>query len=194
MRVFLVRHGQSEANLTRHYAGQSDVKLTDLGLQQAAAIRPVLKDISFDRVFSSDLSRAVDTQKQVLPGYTAEQTPLLREISVGNLAGKSIVEFWASHGSDSQTVKYRDYTPYGGENMQMLDARVRRFMDTLESLSCENVAVFAHRGVLISFLRNILDSKAFNIDIIQCDNCAVFVLEYNGNNWRILALNYGKKL
>jgi len=193
MRVYLVRHGQSEANLNRRYAGQSDVKLTPLGLQQAEAIRPVLEEIEFDKVYSSDLSRAIDTQRAALPGYTAEQTPLLREISVGNLAGKSIAEFWEKYGGVSQTAQYGDYTPYGGENRQMLDARVLQFMKTLEESPGENVAVFAHRGVLVSFLRNIL-GDTFTNNAIQCDNCAIFVLEHTEKGWCVLALNYGIKL
>jgi len=193
MRVYLVRHGQSEANLNRRYAGQSDVKLTPLGLQQAEAIRPVLEEIEFDKVYSSDLSRAIDTQRAALPGYTAGQTPLLREISVGNLAGKSIAEFWEKYGGVSQTAQYGDYTPYGGENRQMLDARVLQFMKTLEESPGENVAVFAHRGVLVSFLRNIL-GDTFTNNAIQCDNCAIFVLEHTEKGWCVLALNYGIKL
>ena len=193
MRVYLVRHGQSEANLNRRYAGQSDVKLTPLGLQQAEAVRPVLKGIEFDKVYSSDLSRAIDTQRAALPGYTAEQTPLLREISVGNLAGKSIAEFWEKYGGVSQTAQYGDYTPYGGENRQMLDARVLQFMKTLEDAPWENVAIFAHRGVLVSFLRNIL-GDTFTNNAIQCDNCAIFVLEHTEKGWCVLALNYGIKL
>ena len=193
MRVFLVRHGQSEANLNRRYAGQSDVKLTDLGVQQAETIRPVLEGIVFDKVYSSDLSRAIDTQRAALPGYTAEQTPLLREISVGDLAGKSIAEFWEKYGGVSQTAQYGDYTPYGGENRQMLDSRVLQFMKQLEEAPWENVAVFAHRGVLVSFLRNIL-GDTFTNTAIQCDNCAIFVLEHTEKGWRVLALNYGIKL
>lgn len=193
MRVYLVRHGQSEANLNRRYAGQSDVKLTPLGLQQAEAVRPILEGIVFDKVYSSDLSRAIDTQRAALPGYTAEQTPLLREISVGDLAGKSIAEFWEKYGGVSQTAQYGDYTPYGGENRQMLDARVLQFMKTLEESPGENVAIFAHRGVLVSFLRNIL-GDTFTNNAIQCDNCAIFVLEHTEKGWCVLALNYGIKL
>ena len=193
MRIFLVRHGQSQANLKKHYAGQTDTKLTELGIQQAEAIRPVLADIAFDHVYSSDLSRAVDTQRAALPGYTPEQTPLLREIDVGDLAGKSIPEFWAKCGGVSQTATYGDYTPYGGENRQQLDDRIRSFMEQLETKDYKNVAIFAHRGVLLSFLRNIL-GQSFGNTAIVCDNCAVFVLEYEAGKWSVLALNYGKKL
>lgn len=194
MRVFLVRHGQSEANLNKTYSGQSDTKLTERGCQQAAEIALVLRDIPFDKVYSSDLRRAIDTQKTALPGCTAELSSLLREVDVGNIVGKSIPEFWAKYGGVSQTANFGDYTPYGGENRQMLDARIRKFMDMLEQQPYENVAVFAHRGVQLSFLRHVLGGDAVRTDAIKCTNCAIHVLEFDGKAWRICALNYMKKL
>lgn len=193
MKVYFVRHGQSEANLNKCFAGQTDSKLTEAGRAQAEAIRPILADIPFDKVYSSDLSRAHNTQKIALPDYEAETTKLLREINVGNLAGKSIPEFAAQHGGVSPTAKSGDYTPYSGENRQMLDARVRQFLDMLEKQPYEAVAVFAHRGVLMSVLRNVLGIKDLPNRAVFCDNCTVNVLEYNGKSWSVLALNYMKR-
>lgn len=194
MKVYFVRHGQSEANLCRIFSGQSDTRLTAEGRAQAEAIRPILADIPFDKVYSSDLRRARDTQKIVLPGYEAETTKLLREIDVGSLVGTSIAEFAEKHRGVSPTAQGGDYSPYGGENRQMLDARVRQFLDILEQQACENVAVFAHRGVLVSVLRNVLGNVGFSNGAVRCDNCAVNVLAYDGKKWSLLALNYMKKV
>ena len=193
MKVYFVRHGQSQANLDKNFAGQTDAKLTELGKTQAEAIRPSLADISFGKVYSSDLSRAHDTQKIALPGYAAETTKLLREIDVGSLAGKSIPEFAAANGGVSPTAKTGDYTPFGGENWKMMDVRVGEFLKMLEQQPYENVAVFAHRGVLMSVLRNLLETDAFPAGAVHCDNCAINVVEFDGKTWRILALNYMKK-
>lgn len=194
MKVYFVRHGESEANLSKCFSGQTDAKLTIAGRAQAEAVRPILKDIPFDKVYSSDLSRAHDTQKIALPGYEAVTTPLLREIDVGSLAGKSIPEFAAAHGGVSPTGKSGDYTLYGGENREMLQARVRQFMELLETQSYENVAVFAHRGVLMSVIRLVLDNTDIPNGAVLCDNCAVNVVEFDGKGWRLLALNYKKDI
>lgn len=194
MKVYFVRHGQSQANLDKNFAGQTDAKLTELGKTQAEAIRPILADISFDKVYSSDLSRAHDTQKIALPGYEAETTKLLREIDVGSLAGKSIPEFAAAYGGVSPTAKTGDYTPYGGENRKMLDARVGDFLKMLEQQPYENVAVFAHRGLLMGVLRYILGVPELPNSAILCDNCAINVVEFDGRKWTVLALNYGRKI
>lgn len=194
MKVYFVRHGESVANLNKTFAGQSDAPLTEKGRTQAEAIRPILSEIPFDKVFSSDLSRARDTQKLALPGYEAETTKLLREIDVGDLAGKSIVAMAAAHGGVSPTAKTSDYKPYGGEDRQMMNVRVGQFMQMLEKEKYETVAVFAHRGVLMGVLRYILGAPELSNGAFFCDNCAINVAEFDGKSWRVLALNYGRQI
>ena len=58
---YFVRHGESEANAAQRFAGQTDSPLTDLGRRQAQAVADALAAVRFDRVVSSDLSRARDT-------------------------------------------------------------------------------------------------------------------------------------
>lgn len=187
MKLFLIRHGQSEANLSFCYAGQSDSKLTELGRQQALAVRPILKDIKFDRVYSSDLSRALDTQKLALPDYSAETTPLLREFAVGSLAGKPFIKLESDPALVS--VRKRDYTPFGGENADMVYDRLRQFLAGLEANPCENVAAFVHNGIMLTMLRVAIGTD-FDYGATRSGNCAVHIFDYDGKTWRLLSWNY----
>ena len=72
MLLFLIRHGQTTANETGTYSGQTDVMLTELGKAQAEAIRPVLAQYKFDRVYSSPLSRAVHTAELIMEAREEE--------------------------------------------------------------------------------------------------------------------------
>lgn len=191
MKLFLVRHGQTIANRDQFYASQSNVPLTEQGRQEAAAIRPVLEQFSFDRVYSSDLTRAVDTQRLALPDAVAETTPLLREINVGSLTGKSFAEVRPMPGIETRM--RRDYTAYGGENIDMHCARVRAFLSQLEANPCENAIAFAHNGTLTAMLRVVLGAD-FNYRAVSSQNCAIHVYEYDGEKWRLLAWNYMGKL
>lgn len=193
MKVYTVRHGQTVANMEQRYSGQSDVKLTELGRSQAEGIRPVLADIPFDKVYSSDLSRAMDTQKLALPGYEAETTPLLREMNVGYLTGHTFAEMRHLTGGEKPTSITGDYSPFGGENMDMICARVRQFMDMLEQQPYENVAIFAHNGVLNSFLQNVLEMRC-DRSRLRNNNCGINVYEYDGKTWKLLAWNYMGKI
>lgn len=183
MRLFLIRHGESQANIDRVYAGHADTPLTVKGCEQARAIRPVLEKISFDGVYTSDLSRAWDTQRNALPDADCRPTRLLREFNVGTLAGESFV--WHK----DKIAMDRDYTPYGGESVEMVCDRLGQFLAELERDPCENVAAFTHHGVVVCMLRRILGYE-FDSSLLHSFNCSIHVFEFTDGKWRLLAFNY----
>ena len=188
MYLFLIRHGQTVANLEGFYSGQSDVKLTDLGKQQAEAIRPVLEKYSFDRVYSSDLSRAVDTAGLAIPGCEPIQTPLLREISIGDLTGQSIASVRERYGNLKG-----NFAPWNGEDQEMIYARAEKFIRQLENTSVQWVAAFTHNGFMKAVLRVIL-GKNFDTVPVSNGNCNIAVLKYDGKRWLLKVWNLAGEL
>ena len=186
MKLFLVRHGQTVANVERFHSGQTNVQLTEYGRQEAQQLRPILAPFRFDRVYSSDLDRAVETQQIALPGVESIQTPLLREYDVGSLAGKP---FGTVKSPDGMPV----YHQYGGESTGDVRRRVRKFLDMLEADPCDMVAAFAHNGVLGCTLREVLQAD-FPGAVAHSNNCAIHVFEFDGIRWRLLAWNYMGKI
>lgn len=191
MRLFLVRHGQTTANVERIFAGQTDVMLTEQGRQEALAIRPILADFSFDRVYTSDLTRAIETQTLALPNAVSTPTPLLREFDEGDLIGMGFEEAYALYGDAFMAT--RDYRPFHGETADMACHRLRQFLSMLERDPCENVIAFAHNGMMACMLRLVLDAPC-DLHAMECPNCAIHVFHYNGKRWRLLAWNYMGKL
>ena len=191
MKLFLVRHGQTTANQQKIYAGQTDVMLTEQGRQEAEAIRPILEKFTFDRVYSSDLTRALDTQRLALPGATAIQTPLLREFDEGSLVGMSFAEIQSLFDDDYR--RRRDYTPYGGESADIVCARLRQFLSILEADPCDTAIAFAHNGIMNMMLRVTLGEE-LDYTGAHSKNCAIHVFEYTNGKWRLLAWNYRGKL
>ena len=181
MKLFLIRHGESQANLDHCFAGQTDSKLTELGITQAQNIQGALKGIPFDKVYSSDLSRAHDTQKNALPGFEAELTPLLREFDVGSWSGKPIAE--------AAQIKNINYADFGGEDGAMVYARVEKFFKMLEEDPCEYVAAFTHGGFVMTSLVYVL-GVVLPRGKLAADNCAIQVYEYKNGAWSILSWNY----
>jgi 2,3-bisphosphoglycerate-dependent phosphoglycerate mutase len=57
-RVYLVRHGETDANRKGIIQGQMDTLLNDRGVQQAEIAGEALRSIPFDIAYSSDLARA----------------------------------------------------------------------------------------------------------------------------------------
>ena len=183
MRLYFVRHGESQANIDRVYAGHVNTPLTDNGCRQAQQIRPILEKIPFDRVYTSDLQRAWDTQKNAIPEAQAIPTQLLREFNVGDLAGQSFV--WHK----DKIAMDRDYSPYGGETVEAVCDRLGQFLDALQKDPCENVAAFTHHGIVVCMLRRIF-GDAFDSSLLHSFNCSIHVFEFTDGKWRLLAFNY----
>lgn len=57
-RVYVVRHGETDANRAHIIQGQLDTSLNIMGLEQAQLVSEVLRDIAFDFAYTSDLKRA----------------------------------------------------------------------------------------------------------------------------------------
>jgi len=191
MNLYFIRHGQTTANLAKIFAGNTDVMLTPQGREEALSIRPILSEIPFDKVYTSNLTRAMETQKLALPDYASVQTPLLQEIDEGELVGISIPEAVARYGDDF--LRTRDYTRFHGENAEMVCQRLRKFLSELEKDPCENVAAFAHVGIMNCMMRIVLGTEC-NSTAMPSPNCAIHVFHFDGKNWSLLAWNYMRKI
>ncbi|MBQ8526496.1 MAG: histidine phosphatase family protein [Clostridia bacterium] len=181
MRVYVIRHGESETNRAKKWTGWLDVNLTDKGKADAKKAGDFIKHISFEKIYASDLSRAGKTAEIAIPGCKYETSALLREINVGSLAGNPI---------DSLTDKQRDrnaevgYVDFGGESKTEFNDRISRFMKELEGSECENVAVFSHAGWLCGMLNIVLGSYVPRKHVC-CNNCTIAIYEYTNKTWRL---------
>jgi broad specificity phosphatase PhoE len=194
MKVYFIRHGESEANLEQRHSGWTQVHLTDKGKEDARRAGEILKDVDFDRVFTSDLIRAMETQGIAKPEVEAEVSELIREIHVGHLGGRFKSDCFDEYGDEY--IANRDsfeYKPYGGESYQEFCARVDEFKQQLEALDCERVAVFCHGGVINTFLELVLGDRTDRTKI-ACSNGSVSVFEYKKLSWRLLLWNYTGKI
>lgn len=193
MRLFLIRHGESEANRLQMYAGQTNVPLSDKGREDALSIKPILEEIKFDKLYSSDLKRAVETFEIAMPGKECEKTKLIREIDVGILTGLYIEDMKKEYGelfNNSRAVY--NFKPFKGESSEDVAKRGAEFLKMLEEKPYNNVAAFCHAAFSCIMLGHItgttenLDKKA-----LICNNCAINIFEFDGEKWRLLCWNYG---
>jgi 2,3-bisphosphoglycerate-dependent phosphoglycerate mutase len=148
--LHLVRHGQTTWNAESRLAGWTDVALTEFGREQARSLQPRLSGRSFDRVWSSDLQRAVHTAR--LAFGEPEQDERLREIHFGELEGEAWPELdpaWRE-----PLARFSGFDPPGGESIEVLGARLTAFADQLNS---GQHLVFAHGGVIRWFMHGLSD-------------------------------------
>lgn len=146
LELWLVRHGETPASRDGVLAGWRDVPLTETGVAQAEAMRPVLAGETFDGVWSSDLQRAVHTARLAWGDAVAD--PRLREISFGELEGRE----WTTldPAFKHALAEFDGFHPPGGETLDDLRARVSGF---LAELAPGRHLLFTHGGVIRSLTR-----------------------------------------
>ncbi|MCG5053864.1 MAG: histidine phosphatase family protein [Myxococcales bacterium] len=139
--LWLVRHGQTTRNRDGALAGWDDVELTADGEAQARALAPRLREVSFDQVWSSDLTRAVRTAQLAYGDPSRDRR--LREIDFGSLEG----QLWQTLDAEYKEalLRFEGFEAPGGESIVQLQERVESFLATLPP---GRHLLFTHGGVI----------------------------------------------
>ncbi len=183
MLLFMIRHGETEGNVKKLFYSQLDMPLTEKGIQQALSIRPVLASHTFDRVYTSDLSRAVETAKLVLPGCEPILVPQLRECQMGCIDGCTHAEIIGKYGLLND-----HYEQFGGESPEDMCRRLQEFLSILEEDPCEKVAAIAHSGTMKAMIRIALGMDCQTSNLLST-NCNIAVFRYENRRWLLAAWN-----
>lgn len=166
--IYLFRHGQSEFNLTKTFTGWLDAQLTPLGIEQAKALGAMLKDKKINLAYTSRLSRAQNTLKEVLAFHPECQETIIDdrmiERSYGDLSGHTHAETIAKYGQEQFDKWHRGWTDKAnnGESFADVELRVQSFIQFLVS-SFHNqdigIAISAH-GNSIRLFRKIMENAS----------------------------------
>lgn len=124
-RLVLLRHGESQWNLENRFTGWVDVPLSPKGIEEAKQAGEKLRGFTFDRAFSSVLTRANETLRIVLEvlgqtNISIEKDKALNERMYGDLQGLNKAETAKKYG-DAQVKIWRrsyDVRPPGGESLK----------------------------------------------------------------------------
>lgn len=176
--LYFTRHGQSEMNVSGHWAGHTDTPLTAHGRKQATAAgkKARKKNMKIDLILSSPLSRAHETAKLIAKeiGYPADKILLhdfLLERNFGEIDGKLFVIDVEEHMRDPF---YLDHI-VGIETITDLRARAEKTYEFLKALEGESVLVVSH-GAFGRALRRVVEGKAIHDYVDHFDNAVIHKL------------------
>jgi broad specificity phosphatase PhoE len=183
--IWLVRHGETEANAAGVFQGHIDVALNARGEEQAAAVSRHLARVQFDAVYASDLQRAARTAEIIVAGrQPVVLDPDLREMHYGVLQGAryhEAAEILNLHGLaelwSSGELHRRGLAVPGGESLRRFRSRSRRFVERLEQQhdanNDRNVLVVAHGGKLAVLLTVLLELPGRHRQQFRFANCSI---------------------
>ncbi|TKB68969.1 MAG: 2,3-bisphosphoglycerate-dependent phosphoglycerate mutase [Nitrospira sp.] len=157
-RLVLLRHGESQWNLENRFTGWVDVPLSPKGIEEAKQAGEKLRGFSFDRAFTSVLTRANETLRLVLEAIGQTTIPIekdkaLNERMYGDLQGLNKAETAKQYG-DAQVKIWRrsyDVRPPGGESLKDTAERALPYYEKMIKpcvLKGETIIIAAHGNSL----------------------------------------------
>lgn len=172
--IYLVRHGESEANVSKRFSGITDIELSQLGREQAKEAGKILIDKTIDNIFSSPLKRAKNTAEIIADeiGFNKDIVidKSLTEVNFGifeNLTWEEIVEQYAEESQTWVEFKHKYKFPKG-EGYDDIILRISDFFDNVP----DNSLIATHYGVIQSVLlyfEIVDDTTLWDYNISNCD-------------------------
>jgi len=196
MKLYIVRHGETNYNKKYLLQGEVDLELNEYGRQLARLTADGLRTVHFERAYCSPLIRARETAQIILgerkvPLYPDDR---IREISFGEYEGLC----YRGEGYNVPDPEFNDFfdapekykTPPGGESLRAVIERTGEFWESLihdPENEGKTILIVSHGGAirgLLSYIQKSPIEKYWGNGLHR--NCAVAVLEVSGGSIRII--------
>jgi len=196
-RLFLARHGSTEANERQPFVLQGceiDGPLTELGRRQSQALGRALKDYKIHAIYASSLRRAMETAAAVAEHHGLAVQPIhdLRECSVGRWEGRD----WASIQRDDPEGYERFFsdpvnTPHpGGESYGDVLRRATSVMQQLFARHPgETIVVVGHNMINRAYLAEFVGIDLKHARRLRQMNCCLNLLHHHAGVTELVTLN-----
>ena len=177
-RLYLVRHGATQLTAEDRFSGAIGVDLSDEGRRQAARLGARIRDEGICAVYSSPLSRTLETARIATEplGLPIETRDGLREISHGHWEGLTRREVEAEHPDEYAAWEEDPFTfaPAGGESGVAVLARALPVIrEVVTRHPGERVLVVSHKATIRLVLSSLLgfDARGYRDRLDQAPAC-----------------------
>jgi broad specificity phosphatase PhoE len=177
--LFLVRHGQTEANVNRQLVGATDIPLDPLGERQATQVAARFAGIAIDGIVTSPLQRARRTAEEIArtTGHEPVVVPGLTEMNFGDVEGytiQQVLEQFPAMREQLDDLHDLDLGWPGGETRRGFHTRVMAaFLGIIERFENRSLAVVCHGGVIGSFYAQLEAGPHIDLVRYAVANCSV---------------------
>ena len=185
MKLYLIRHGQTDWNVAGKIQGSTDIPLNDMGKRQAACLAEGMTGRPVTKVFSSCLSRAYETARAIGSSQHVEVITVhgLEEVGYGVWEGMTMEEIEKKYPEELNQwyCSPVDVAPPEGESQAQIYDRCKKALEIILSQAESGDAAVVSHGATTVFLLEILlqdDSREEEDDIIV-GNASISTVEYD---------------
>ncbi len=195
LKLYLIRHGETDWNADGRIQGHSDIELNSRGLEQARRLAARMPDEgNFAAIYASPLKRAYKTAEMIGSALELPITrdPRLLERSLGQLEGLTMGDIREKYPDVHRAWTEGGHRPHipGEESREAFVKRVQSFLtDVRAKHSDGRVVAITHGGTI-----NMLLLVALDLDIerplpFYIDNASINVIQWGERGARLRVLN-----
>ena len=193
MKLYIIRHGQTDWNIAKKIQGRQDIPLNERGHFQAQCLRKAMENRPITAVFSSPQIRAMETAIAVASPAGVPVIPVrdLMEINYGVWEGKTeeellrddraLYEAWWSHPAET--------APPEGESINQVNERCRQAWKEIKPQLTGDAAIVAHGGLLAHFMEQLLGSESIAASTVA-HNASITTIEYEPETERFVLVEF----
>ena len=184
MRLYLIRHGQTDWNVAGRIQGSTDIPLNDTGRRQAACLAEGMEKRPVTQVFSSTLSRAYETAAAIgkRQGVPVRGLSQLQEVNYGDWEGLTMEEIEQKYPNEQEQwyLSPVEVAPPGGETQTQVYERCRQAVEKILDEAQGDVAVVSHGATVVFLLEYMMDGTGRDEeDDIIVGNASISTVEYD---------------
>jgi broad specificity phosphatase PhoE len=192
--VYLVRHGQTAWNAELIFRGRRDIELNEQGEREANAIAGALRDKNLDAIYTSPLTRAVETARPLAALLHCKITPVqgLTDINYGAWEGLAYQEIkitypdlLATWEQEPELVRF----PHGETLDEVRERSYGVLRELAQKHANESILIVSHRVVNKVLLCALLGLGTGHFWNIKQDTGCINVLEYSSQRFVLCLLN-----
>lgn len=187
--IILIRHGETEWNSQKRMQGHSNSDLSEVGRGQIQALGELMKNVSFDHIYSSDSLRTSQTAEAITQysGHKIQFDQRIREKNLGVFEGLTSTEAKERHPEVYRLFKTAgaNYVIDEGESTQQLLERALEFIEEIRLRHPqERVVMVTHGGVVRVLMKHALGLSIDAPTRFIIKNTGIFGLIWN-ENWLV---------
>ncbi|MEW6189056.1 MAG: histidine phosphatase family protein [Actinomycetota bacterium] len=193
LRVFLIRHGETQWNVESKYLGSTDLGLTERGKHQTLVLARRLRGESLNSIYSGSSKRALTTAQAIadIHGLEIKVLPQLNEINYGEWEGLTYDEINRDYPRFMERwTAGEEGLPPGGESLSSFKSRVSEGLQRVIGENAEGkVVMVTHAGPIRAIICEILGLDFSNFWKIKQDSAALNIIDFYDKGGIISLLN-----
>ena len=194
MLIYIIRHGETQANKDGLLQGWLDTNLNEQGIELAKQTGIALKNVKFDIAFSSPLIRSIHTAQLILKN-SENNVPIvlderIKEVNVGHWQGKHLkseIEIPQRECSRFFNDPWNFIGFPGGETILDMCERTQNFLRELAVKDYGTVLVSTHGVALRAMLNCLYENKEDFWHGHPAYNCAINIISVENGQMTLVA-------